>query len=344
MDVQAILERYQALIAAELQTSIRSGPAELAPFYDMMRYHLGWLDSSFRPTAADPGKRLRPTLCLLTCEAAGGEVERAVPAAAALELMHNFSLIHDDIEDQSEERRHRPTVWKNWGVAQAINTGDGMYILASLALQRLSQRGVPADVVLATVRVFDETCLELCQGQYLDLSFETRNDVTVALYLEMIRGKSAALFSACTHIGALLASPDPALVAAYCRFGLNLGLAFQIVDDILGIWGDPALTGKSVASDVMSKKKTLPLLYALEQEKRVGGTDIFEIYRQDRISESQARRVVELLDRAKARAYCQATADSYLKEALRELDRTGRDNQAQQEIREISRFLVERAY
>ena len=155
-----------------------------------------------------------------------------------MELLHNFSLIHDDIQDDSPTRHGRPTVWKVWGASNAINAGDALYTLAYCALERLSDT-VPADTVIKVWRIFNATTLELTRGQHLDMQFEHQTSVTVDDYISMIRGKSAALVAACAQIGALIASGDDELAARYAEFGLNLGIAFQIRDDILGIWGDP---------------------------------------------------------------------------------------------------------
>jgi len=256
-------------IEDELRAVVGSGPAELHDYYLMMRYHLGWVDEQDAPLN-DPnatGKRIRPLLCVLACEAAGKEWQAALPMAAAIELLHNFSLLHDDIQDNSPLRRGRPTVWKLWGAAQAINAGDALFTLAHLAPHRLGERGVSAANVLAALAEFDRTCLHLTQGQYLDMNFETRAQVTVDEYLTMIGGKTAALIAACTELGAVIANAPSAQVGRLREFGRNLGLAFQVQDDWLGIWGDPAVTGKSAASDLEKRKKSLPVVFGLERSE-----------------------------------------------------------------------------
>jgi geranylgeranyl diphosphate synthase type I len=262
-NLNAFLGHWLPRIEAELQAILSNTEVALATHYGMMHYHLGWMDAQFRPKHFPPGKRLRPLLCLLACAEVGGDPVQALPAAAAIELLHNFSLIHDDIEDGDEARRHRPTVWKVWGVPQAVNVGDGMFTLAYAAMQRLSRRGVDAETTLSALDMFTQTCQALTEGQHLDMNFECRPDVTVAEYMRMIDGKTAALAGASIAIGALIGGAAPEQVAALRCFGLSLGRAFQIQDDILGIWGDPSVTGKPAGNDLQRRKKSLPILYAL---------------------------------------------------------------------------------
>lgn len=260
MSLAQLSARYLPVIETELRHSVGAGSAELAPYYAMLQYHMGWTDD-----AQPAGKRIRPLICLLVAEACGGVWERALPAAAAIELIHNFSLIHDDIQDNSPLRRGRPTLWARWGMAQAINAGDAMFVMAHLAVQNLTQRGVTAELALATLNALDSTCIALTQGQYLDMNFETRPVVTSAEYLHMIGGKTAALLAASTWLGALLGGAPEAARSHWRDYGRMLGLAFQIHDDWLGIWGDPAITGKSAASDLEKRKKSLPVVYGLER-------------------------------------------------------------------------------
>jgi geranylgeranyl diphosphate synthase type I len=224
----------------------------------MLAYHLGWGPGLAR------GKRLRPLLCLLSCAGAGGDWRQALPVAAAIELIHNFSLIHDDIQDNSPLRHGRPTVWSRWGQAQAINAGDAMFTLAFLAPHRLPALGVSAETTLTVLAELKRTCLALTQGQYLDMSFEQRPTVSVDDYLTMVEKKTAVLIAAAAHLGACLAGAAPEKASAFRNYGLSLGLAFQLQDDLLGIWGDPAVTGKSAASDLEKRKKSLPVVFGLE--------------------------------------------------------------------------------
>ena len=259
-------QRWLPLLEAEMRSVLTGRDAAPAQHYQMMHYHMGWLDEAFQPGSFETGKRIRPMLCLLACEAVGGDPATALPAAAAVEILHNFSLIHDDIEDGDKTRRHRPTVWKRWGVPQAINAGDGMFALAFTSLLNSSGWGVADRAVLAALTRFAACCAALTEGQHLDLRFEQQQSVAVADYLRMIEGKTASLVAASLSIGALLGGATRECDNALYRFGLHIGLAFQIRDDILGIWGDPALTGKAAGNDILRRKKSLPLLYALEDQ------------------------------------------------------------------------------
>jgi geranylgeranyl diphosphate synthase type I len=336
MDVKRILAQYLPLVEEELREVLRAGDRSLSTFYGMMHYHFGWVDRAFQPIDGWGGKRLRPVICLLANEAAGGEFQQALPAAAAVEIIHNFSLAHDDIEDEDDVRRHRQTLWKVWGVPQALTVGDGLFALAHVALERLLERGVSPSRFLSAMAVLDRCCISLIEGQYLDLSFEGRAEVHEGEYLEMVGGKTAALLGCATELGALLATDDPEVVDHFRRFGAYLGFAFQMADDILGIWGDPRQTGKPCGSDIVRRKKTLPVVYALEHCH-----GFRELYSAEG---DGLGTVLDVLDRLNARGHTQALADDYTERALRELEQTGVRNQAQERLTEMAAFLTARSY
>ena len=235
------------------------GSDSLAQLSEMIAYHHGWLGEQ-----AARGKRVRPLLVVLACHTCGGDWRHALPAASAVELVHNFSLIHDDIEDHSDKRRGRPTLWTRAGMPQALNTGDALFALARLSLYRLH---LPAEIILSIQQELDRACLALTQGQYLDIAFETRESVEPEEYLEMVEGKTAALLAAATSMGARAALAASSRIDCLSRFGRHLGLAFQMQDDVLGIWGDPSVTGKPSADDLLSHKKTLPTLLGLKRSE-----------------------------------------------------------------------------
>ena len=289
-----------------------------AGVYEMIRYHLG-LDGS----GAASGKRMRPLLGLLAYASIAGDYRPALPGAAAVELGHNFSLVHDDIEDGDRERRHRATLWTVHGIPQAINTGDTLFSLSRIALHRLTDLGFSDAKVLRLMRLFDETCLRLCEGQYIDIATSESDELmSVDGYLDMIGRKTAALIAGSIEAGAVLATDDEEVIGRYRRFGWALGLAFQINDDLLGIWGAEQATGKE-PSDVAHKKKTLPVIYAAEHAGPEDRARLLDLYGHPDPSAAEVKEIVEILERVGARDYTRDQARRYRDEALAELDAAG---------------------
>jgi geranylgeranyl diphosphate synthase type I len=310
----------------------------------MLEYHLGWANDAVPPVAAPAGgntsptgKRIRPLLCLLCASAAGGDWRQALPVGAALELIHNFSLIHDDIQDNSPLRRGRPTVWRLWGRAQAINAGDAMFTLAHLAPQRLLALGVPAEVALRALAELNFTCLELTQGQHLDMNFEQRRLVTANEYLAMIQKKTAVLIAASTFLGASLTGAGSDRLDHYYAYGCNLGLAYQLQDDLLGIWGDPALTGKSAASDLEQRKKSLPVVYGLEH-----APDFAARYAQPHAAGESVAALADELEQIGARDYVQQRVRETTLCAEQELERCEASGPAAPALRQLTQQLLHR--
>ncbi len=335
MTFQKLSNEYLSTLEAELQriVAINDTP-QLTELHTMMRYHLGWEGENAGPKAT--GKRIRPLLVLLTTAAAGGRWKRALPAATAIELVHNYSLLHDDIEDNSDIRRGRPTVWKRWGIAQAINTGDAMFTLAHLALLGLREK-TTGDIALEAAAIFQTTCLQLTQGQHLDIAYEERNDLTLKDYWPMIEGKTAALLAACTELGALIAETPEQIRQAYRDFGLYLGLAFQALDDLLGIWGDSDRTGKSTASDLVEGKKTLPVLYGLETS-----IEFATRWAAGPILPAEAPDIAGMLDAAGARSYTRKEASRLTDEALNALEKASPLGDAGEALFELAQKLLKR--
>ena len=322
-------------IEEELIRAVTQGHRqELNNLYAMMAYHMGWEGDGTGVEAR--GKRIRPLLVCLTCAAAGGDWEKSLPAAAAVELVHNFSLLHDDIEDDSPTRRGRPTVWKKWGVPQAINTGDAMLTLAHLTLLGLESTCSIQSAFQASA-ILQETCLELTQGQYLDMAFESENEPSIEAYWLMISGKTAALLAACTELGGLVAGCSQKEQQAYHEFGHTLGLAFQTQDDYLGIWGDEELTGKSVESDLAAGKKTLPILFGLHQKGK-----FYERWSQEPIALEDVPALAQLLENEGAKGYTQQAADLLTRDALQSLDTAHPKGVAGQALKNLALRLLNR--
>jgi geranylgeranyl diphosphate synthase type I len=300
-------------------------------------YHLGWCDERGRPLDANPGKAVRPSLTLLACEAVAGDATPALCGAVAVELAHNFSLIHDDLMDRDAERRHRPTVWSVWGDATAVLVGDALLCLAHEVLDESGAehaRGASRTMAVAT--------RELIRGQVLDMAFEQRDDVSLAECLDMAGGKTGALLGASAEVGAILGGAPPRVCAAYRRYGAELGLAFQLVDDLLGIWGWPERTGKPVFSDLRSRKKTLPVVWSVENGGRAGRELAAWLSSGTAVTEEDLRSAADLVERAGGRAWATEEARERVRRARAALEAAGCDPAHRRELDELARFVVER--
>jgi geranylgeranyl diphosphate synthase type I len=308
----AVIEARRALFDQFLRAAVATLPDSVDR---IAGYHLGWLDEHGDPVVANSGKAIRPTMALLASEAVGGGTEVALPAAAAVELAHNFSLIHDDVIDGDETRRHRPTAWSVFGVGAAIVAGDA---LLALAYGVLAASGHHAAAEVAAM--LSAAVIGLSEGQSQDLSFERRSDVDLSECLGMVERKTALLMSCACTSGAAFGGGRPAQLKRMRSVGRHFGLAFQLVDDLLGIWGDPAVTGKPVYSDLQNRKKTVPVVVAL-----TSGTDasreLANLYHRDgELSDRELARAAELIERAGARAWTEAQLKVFVSRALRDLD------------------------
>jgi geranylgeranyl diphosphate synthase type I len=337
-----ILSKY----APDIETAIKEALYVAPPFMrGVISYHFGWVDQEFKPANFERGKTLRPTLCLLVFEALTGNHQDALPLAAAIEMVHNFTLIHDDIEDNDLERRGRPTAWAIWGKPLAINVGDFLYTLAYDCIYQLDPTKFVSERIFAVQRLITTACLQLTIGQDLDLRFEQTHDVSTNMYIDMVYKKTGALLEAAIVSGASLGSSDKAVIGHYREFAQNIGIAFQVRDDILGIWGDSAQTGKSSDNDLRRKKKTLPVIYTLN--KSVGGRreQLQKLYvNLEPLTDTEIEFVRESLDWADAYDYAQQTAASYIEDAFSALNQVNVTNQAQSELKAIARFLVDRTH
>ena len=316
--LEARFSTYAAAVDADIERLFSTTPQDRA-LYDMLRYHLGWHGASPGPAPGASGKRLRPALCLLVADTLGNGWEKALPAAVAVELVHNFSLVHDDIEDQSALRRHRPTVWARWGIAQGINAGDALLILAEQALAGAAS--MDASVAIEALRVLNAACRGLCEGQHLDLLWENEASVSVDQYLEMIQRKTARLFECAAQLGALCAGATRDGQRQSAFFGGSLGMAFQALDDLLGVWGPEAETGKTADLDVANRKKTLPVVLGLSAPDSPQVDRLQALFALDRqLTPAETVEATGLLERLGAREQASRYVERYRDEALAWLD------------------------
>lgn len=331
MDTKILL----SAIEAELQRQVaRLDEPHTKPFYEMLTYHMGWTGEGAGPGAT--GKRIRPLLVLLTTAACDMEWLHAAPAAAAVELVHNFSLVHDDIQDNSAKRRGRKTVWNIWGMPIGINIGDALFVLSNQAIMDLREH-YPAETVVKAATVLHNTCLDLTRGQFLDMSYEERNELGVEDYWPMVAGKTAALLSACCHIGSILGGADEAKQDAYRSFGHAVGIAFQVQDDILGIWGDEAITGKSAASDLLEGKKSLPVLHGLSK-----GGKFAERWAKGAIQPGEVEELAQLLASEGSYEYTHGMSRQMTTLALNSLREADPQGEAGEALMELANKLINR--
>lgn len=303
------MRRTRDAVEPVLRAAIDTLPGRLRT---IAAYHFGWEDAEGEVIDGTGGKLLRPGLVLAAAAAVGGQKVADSPvlaAAAAVELAHNFTLLHDDVIDRDQTRRHRPTAWTVFGAENAILAGDAMLALA------LRLVGGEAASRLA------ECVIEICDGQYEDCAFEQRDDVTLDECLAMAGKKTGALLGCACALGGLAVRADPLTVAALDLFGRELGMAFQLTDDLLGIWGDPAVTGKPVGADLSARKKSLPVVAALSARSAAAG-ELARLYALGRdFTEHEVRRATDAVERAGGRAWAATEATARIAKARAHLRR-----------------------
>jgi geranylgeranyl diphosphate synthase type I len=332
----ASLQRTRDLVLPALRDAVaRMDPTSAA----IAAYHFGWTDLAGHSLDATGGKALRPALALLSAQAVDAPHDIGVPGAVAVELVHNFSLIHDDVMDRDEQRHHRPTVWSVWGVPSAILTGDAMLVAAQqVLLDSPSPRAGDA------LRLLLRATHQLIGGQAEDLDFEQRDAVSLEDCQRMTAGKTGALLSASAAIGAVLAGAPTEITDGLARYGDHLGAAFQLVDDILGIWGDPAVTGKPVLSDLRSRKKSLPVTYALARGTSLSRELERRLRRTDTPTEYELAETADLIEQAGGRAWVAAEAERQVRLAQQALAPLGLDQVTLTELCELAEFVAARRH
>ncbi|MEW2631083.1 family 2 encapsulin nanocompartment cargo protein polyprenyl transferase [Streptomyces sp. NPDC048389] len=333
-DAVDLLERSRSAVEPQLRAAVASLPA---PVRRVAGYHFGWERADGTEATGSAGKAVRPALVLAACRALGGDPQQAVRAAAAVELVHNFTLLHDDVIDEDPTRRHRPTAWSVFGVPDAIVTGDAMSALALGLLAGDRHRASAA----ASVRL-SACVIELCAGQQADCALEERppHEVTLDECLAMATAKTGALLGCACALGALYAGAGAEEVAAMDAFGREAGLAFQFIDDLIGIWGDPERTGKPAGADLAARKKSLPVVAALSSGT-AAGAELAELYRGS-MDAAAIRRAADAVERAGGRDWAQLQAGDRMSRAVGELSRAVPDLAAAEDLLSLAEFVTRR--
>ena len=328
----AVLTRLSEIV----QPALRAAVGTMVD--DRMRliasYQLGWCDAQGRPTQSG-GKAIRPALALLSAEAVLGRPDCGIPGAVAIELVHNFSLLHDDVMDRDVTRRHRPTGWVQFGEGDAILAGNAML---TLAVQVLIETGVEGRRSLP--HLMDAT-QRLISGQSLDLGLENRGHAELDEVLAMEAGKTASLLACASSIGALAAGAPDHMVRGLESFGFEMGMAFQLVDDILGVVGDPSRTGKSSSSDVRAGKRSAPIVAAL-MSGTAAGDRLAELFAAGPLEDDDVELATSLIDEAGGLAWAAREADTRLARALDHIAPLQLTEPAASGLAEIASFIVDR--
>ena len=282
--------------------------------YDLLRYHMGWTDQQGTPQDSPPRLHFQSMLTMVCCQALSGDYSDSLPAAAGIEFVHNYTLVHGDVQSNRAVSEDRPSVWWVWGPAQAINVGDGLHALGRNTIMRLAQRGISPERVLPAVTSLDKACLALCEGQYMDLEFQEKLMVTSADYHDMIGRKTGALTGCATELGAIAAGAGDNVRATYQKMGQGLGMAWQISLDIADLWGrrDDGMT----SSNILNKKKSLPLIYALENSPLADKRALGNVYMKRVLQPEDVTQVIGILDQAGARQFAESRARELAEEAL----------------------------
>ncbi|MCI0897030.1 MAG: polyprenyl synthetase family protein [Chloroflexi bacterium] len=310
-----MFQPYGQALEEELRTVFESREGFL---YDVLRYHLGWVDQQGQPQSGSSPLNFQPALAMASCEALGGDYRNALPVAASVDLIYNFTLVHGDVQAGRTDPGDRPSIWWVWGPAQAINAGDGLHALGRTTMMRLAQKEVPADRVLRAVRSLDQACLSLCEGQYMDLQFQDQMLVSTADYLDMIGRKAGALASCAAESGAMAAGAAEEVSSNFAQMGRSMGMAWQIARDIDDLWGEH---GDGITpSNVLNKKKSLPLIQTLETAKVSVKRELGAIYMKRVLEDSDIAKMIEILDSAGARQASQAKAQELVDQALSALE------------------------
>ncbi|WP_328322110.1 family 2 encapsulin nanocompartment cargo protein polyprenyl transferase [Streptomyces sp. NBC_00388] len=332
-EAAALLEQTRTVVDPELRSALESLPG---PMRNIGKYHFGWEHADGSPAAGQAGKAIRPALVLAAVQALGGEMGQAVRAATAVELVHNFTLLHDDVIDRDATRRHRATAWTVFGIPDAIIAGDAMQ---ALALRLLAEDPHPA--AKGAAGRLAACVIELCAGQQADCAFETRAEVSLDECLTMAEAKTGALLGCACAMGALYSGAGPEAAAAMDAFGREAGLAFQLIDDLIGIWGEPSHTGKPAGADLAAHKKSLPVVAALGSGTPAAA-ELAELYAGP-LDADGIRRAADAVDRAGGRDWAQTEAADRMARAVGHLSRAVPDLAAAGGLLSLAEYVTRRS-
>lgn len=334
MELPQVFRKYQDIVEENMRSALA---ARTLPLYRMMSYHLGWIDAQGNPISNSSNVRTLATLCMAANNATDGEASRAIPAAIATELVHNFYLIHNDLQDGNPQHNGRDAIWWVWGPAQAINAGDGMHALARQSLFHLKERGFSDETVFNAIAILDEANLKLCEGQFLDISYQEKANVSVRSYLRMAEDKTGAMISCALKLGALTASAEGNVINTLGQAGIRLGLACQIRDDVTALWGNDPQASQRKAS-VLNKKKTLPIALGMEKasahEKRLLG----EVYLKRVLEPPDIEKITSVLETLDVRQDCIKISWQFYNESISLIESTGLKEY--EELNEVAHYLA----
>jgi len=300
---------------------------------------MGWTDQQGQPTDTPRPLYFPTILALVSCQALSGDFRAALPAAAGVDLVHNFTLVHGDVQSARPDAQDRPSIWWVWGPAQAINAGDGLHALGRTTIMRLAQRGIPAERVLHAVESLDRACLALCEGQYMDLEFQERMVVTSTAYFDMISRKTGALTGSSAEGGALAAGTDEPVWLKFREMGIKMGMAWQVSQDIVDLWGGAG--DGMTASNVLNKKKSLPLIHALENSSLAAKRELGGIYMKRVLEPEDVSKLVQILNEAGSKVFAEAKASELMNQAIEALEGADLADQGLENLKNLGQRVLE---
>lgn len=334
MTVPQVVEDLSELVEGQLR-SVAERCA--APLYRLVAFEMGWQDETGEPVYLSNRSRTSAAFCLLACQAVAGTNQGALPGAAAVEFISSFVQVHGDVQAGTPNRGGRPTVWWQWGPAQAINAGDAIHALARLSVMKLQDNDVADEKVLEALAMLDRATLQFCEGQHQDLTYQERLTISEGTYLKMVENKAGALLGCTLALGAFLGGADANIVSAFDEAGRKLGMAFQVRRDLLDLWpmDDNA---QAFSSDVLNKKKSLPVIQGFAASEPSKKRELGNYYLKRVLEPQDAKEVAEVLERLGARQYAEEMTQRLVDEALSLLDETLVPAEGLEELKKLARF------